>query len=260
MAGGDPAVRVVFDVGANNGSDSLPLASQMPRVQFHAFEPTPTLARDLRRSSKSLGNYHVVAAAVAAHDGETWLYVAKDREQSSTHIARDAHPWWKYSLPTVDEKIRVPALRLDTYCRENDIERVDIVHIDTQGSDLLVLESMGALLDTVRAGVVEVPARVNVHDTFDRKMMIVFLRAHGLEPVDVIPMNSFNAEQNLFFKHVGSNRGRRLTTRMKFACRVAVVPLRPPASIRHQLAVRSRVGAAWRRLHGALARGSSARG
>ncbi len=68
-AGGWDAVTAIFDVGANDGSDSVRLASEHPEVVFVGIEPTPSLAESLREVTVLLPNYHVVECAVGTDGG-----------------------------------------------------------------------------------------------------------------------------------------------------------------------------------------------
>ena len=49
----------------------------------------------------------------------------------------------------VQYEIEIPCTRIDTFCKENNIDQIDVVWMDLQGAELKALESMGNLLDTV---------------------------------------------------------------------------------------------------------------
>jgi len=57
----------------------------------------------------------------------------------------------------VVKEVEVQTTRLDTFLQENDIDRIDFLHIDAQGHDLKVLRSLGERLPVVVAGQIEVP-------------------------------------------------------------------------------------------------------
>lgn len=83
LAGGPQAVRTVLDVGANDGTDSLPFAIRFPHIRFIAIEPTPDLARRLELKSWAIKNYTVVPCAIGATDGESVFKIR--RPASITH-------------------------------------------------------------------------------------------------------------------------------------------------------------------------------
>jgi FkbM family methyltransferase len=57
----------MFDVGANSGANSLPLAAEFPNARIYAFEPTPELSDRVRYQAPL--NYTVIQKAVGAISG-----------------------------------------------------------------------------------------------------------------------------------------------------------------------------------------------
>lgn len=165
-AGGARRVRTVFDVGAHDGGDSLPIARAYPHMQVVAIEPTPALAAALRQAAATLPNYRVVEAAVGETDGEATLNVYDVRRINSINsllpLSDDgAARFDRPELP--NETVTVRVVRLDTLCDELGIERVDVLHVDAQGSDLPALRSLGKRLETLRAGAIEAPFRARIY-------------------------------------------------------------------------------------------------
>lgn len=158
----------MLDVGAHDGADSLPFARRWPHIRFVAIEPSPRQASDLRRRSLDLENYTVVEAAVARQDGVGTLNVYQGLERlNSLHLLEAEAADRLFGRSTVpDKQLTVPVKRLSTICDELGIDTVNVLHVDTQGSDLDVLESLDqARLESVRAGVIEVAFRSQVYDT-----------------------------------------------------------------------------------------------
>ncbi len=160
-------VSTVVIVGAHNGDDSLPTAKRYPSLRFVAIEPTPDVAAELRRRSAQLDNYVVVESAVALDEGNLQLNVFADF--SELNSLNDINPLTApaYGLPSPDPDRRqlVVAKRLSTICSELDIPTVEVLQIDTQGSDLDVLRSLDETrLRTVRAGMIEVSYRHRLYE------------------------------------------------------------------------------------------------
>jgi FkbM family methyltransferase len=203
IAGGPERVRTVLDVGANDGSDSLPYASRYPSARFLAIEPTPVLAHEIRRESATLANYTVVECAVGLDEGAQTLQIRGHTGHNSlapidhakvAGVAIDPHVY------AVREQATVDVRRLESICAEHEIDRIDVLHVDAQGSDFDVLVSAGDLLRTVRAGVVEVPRRLALYEnTASRAAFARYLRHRGLRVVDISANDHLNHEQNLFF-------------------------------------------------------------
>jgi FkbM family methyltransferase len=202
--------QTVIDVGANDGADSLPYARQYPAIRFIAVEPTPELARRLESESDTLENYTVVGCAIGRADGEAIFNIRRSSVHNSleaideSNVARAGITLETYE---VLERVRVPVRTLESLCDDLRVERIDVLHIDAQGSDMDVLISAGRLLQTVRAGVVEVRRRLSLYsNSVGRRDFIRFLSRNGLQVVTIEANDPRNWEQNLFFTQVRSGR------------------------------------------------------
>jgi len=140
-------VKIVLDVGAHRGETTMGLAERDPTVVVYAFEPLPGFAEALNRR---LPNYHAWPLAVAATDGEAEFHV---NQFSFTSSLRKAWPEGG-EVGTVYD-VPVATRRLDTFCDEHGIRRIELLKIDAQGADLEVLQSLGRRLDDVEQVLVE---------------------------------------------------------------------------------------------------------
>jgi len=140
-----PACRVVFDVGAYVGIFAMSAAIAAPERDVHAFEPVPQSFARLRANLRAnqLARVHAVNAAVGETDGETTLHVPDGvwlPSHSSTHSG----------FRPGTRPLRVAALTLDRYARDNQIERCDLMKIDTEGNEDEVLAGAAELVTRSR--------------------------------------------------------------------------------------------------------------
>lgn len=106
---------------------------------------------------------HVIPSAVADFDGTATFYI----DENGDHGCSSLYPfvkgiegrWPGRSDLKATGRVQVPVLRLDTFIREQGIERIDYLHIDAQGADLQVLRGLGAEAERVKAGRVEAATR-----------------------------------------------------------------------------------------------------
>jgi FkbM family methyltransferase len=134
---------VVFDVGANIGLQTCPIAAAVgPDGMVIALEPLPDNVRRLRVNidRNGLANVRVVEAAAARTDGRATLKLAQDPAFASLH------PIDKYA--TAGE-LDVPVRSLDSLWQELGRPRVSLVKIDVEGAELDVIEGAAALLDEI---------------------------------------------------------------------------------------------------------------
>jgi FkbM family methyltransferase len=131
-----PEPITVLDVGANIGEWSRAVLAQARRtghvdqVRLHAFEPA---SYTHGRLLENLPDWvRVNRLAVSSEVGEATLHVVHPGAgTNSLHGCSTAHDAVHTEL--------VSTTTVDEYLRQNDIRRVDLLKIDTEGHDFLVL-------------------------------------------------------------------------------------------------------------------------
>lgn len=136
---------VVFDIGAHIGSFCLYLSEVNRAVSYRcfAFEPFPANAALLRGnlSLNGLEGFEVIQAAVSDRDGTVHLSTAADFDSISINLSGSAC---------------ATSYRLSSFCRANDIHRIDLLKIDAEGSEYAILSEDGAFIsETLRRGIIE---------------------------------------------------------------------------------------------------------
>ncbi len=198
---------VLFDIGANWGTDSLDVTRDNAEYLTYAFEPTPELQSALLEKSADFSDrYHVIGYAVSDFDGEADFNIASHADWGVSSLLEFApdikRTWGDRQDLYVDRVETVPVTRLDSWFRRTrpPITQIDFFHCDTQGSDLKVLAGMGEFLPLIRDGVIECPqsdavrlyeGQHSMQEAYD------FLEANGFF---VYRTESQQNEVNLYFK------------------------------------------------------------
>jgi FkbM family methyltransferase len=198
--------KVIFDVGANNGSSSVPLAIENPTYLVFAFEPTPEMIEVIKSKIVGLENYVIVPKAVSDYNGTAEFNVAGNWDwgcSSLLKFSRKSQTDWPGRTDFhVTYKLNVDVIRLDTFIEENGITKIDHLHIDTQGSDLNVMKGLGEYLHIVNEGKMEAGTSDDVLYEGQNKLndCIKFLLLNGFKVVDVNSNDVFCHEVNVVFK------------------------------------------------------------
>jgi hypothetical protein len=100
----------------------------------------------------------------------------------------------------VTRRIEVEVIRLDSFVIQNQIEKIDFLHVDAQGTDLAVLRSLGKEIHRVQAGVIEVPESKEVmlyknQHTYEEA--VEFLEGNGFK---IVAIGDSQNEKNLYFQ------------------------------------------------------------
>lgn len=134
-----PADAVIFDVGANIGAMALQYARVAPQGRVYAFEPTDyayeRLTQNLFVNPELSSRIVPVQALMSDHPAKEHSLVAYSSWKINGR-ADNAHPLHGGSRQSTGS---APVLTIDEFCQRQQIQRVDLIKIDTDGHELQIL-------------------------------------------------------------------------------------------------------------------------
>jgi FkbM family methyltransferase len=144
---------VAFDVGASQGMWSAAVLERNPSATVFAFEPMPTA---FERLAAHLGDrVHLNPCALGDTAGHAEMFAPPGDDQRNGELAslhvRDLS---RFDL-AVETIGRVEVQRLDDFCAENEIARIDLLKIDTEGHELAVLTGAERMLAAGAIGAIQ---------------------------------------------------------------------------------------------------------
>ena len=158
---------VIVDVGARGGVDQRWLSSPYP-VMILGFEPDEDECRRLNEDLPTVqtGVHPAIRyfpVALGRERGNRKLYLYKDRRLSSIfppnmNLLR-YFPLDKLLVPdafSVEAEVMVECISLDEFCRKEEIPDIDFIKVDTQGSELEILQGGSKVLSQTFGVAVEV--------------------------------------------------------------------------------------------------------
>lgn len=132
---------VIFDVGSNIGSVSAYFAKRLSNYgSLHCFEPGNSAFKQLKNNIHNKYNTNVFLNnfAIGDFDGETSFHLYPESHSSWNSIHR--RPLENYGISVeVEQVVKVPISTLDTYCSKNRINKIDLLKLDLEGSELQAL-------------------------------------------------------------------------------------------------------------------------
>jgi FkbM family methyltransferase len=168
---------VIFEVGSCEGEDSMCFLHTFPNVHLFCFEPDPKNCRDHRRLITH-SNCQLIEAAVTDKDGDTTFHRSGGRprrasgslRQPKAHLTR--HPWC-----TFDEDITVPGIKLDTWCRQNQIDAIDLIWADVNGAETSMITGAAKTIQRTKYLYTEFgPDNIEVYEgSITKKQLIALL-------------------------------------------------------------------------------------
>jgi FkbM family methyltransferase len=149
--------KVFFDIGANDGHTSIPVAQQHPNTIVYSFEPIPEMVNIMKNRIGGLPNYRIYQKAVADYTGTAKFNVSTQENwgcSSLLEFSPKLKTEWKnipgvYNFEEIEytKQIDVDVITLKSFIEENEIDKIDWLHIDTQGNDINVVKSLKTFIN-----------------------------------------------------------------------------------------------------------------
>ena len=203
---------IVIDVGANKGDFSGYLLSQNENLRIFAFEPN---TRECDESLNSISerypsNFTYIPKAIARANGIAKLFAPQVLDgQVGSLLEINRNGAWHIGLREKiaeekgDEFIEVETCTVEDFSKLYEVQNIDFVKIDTQGTDLDILEDFLRRCN-VKVAVVEIEINSDIRlshyldskNDIDRLMNI--LDVHHYKIIRMMPGSADCREYNVF--------------------------------------------------------------
>lgn len=141
----------IVDIGAHSGDTAVPMMAMSGYCVLTA-ECNPTIYPWLEfacHMNRHLGKFIPVTEAVTTHDNVVVTF--SDHNNGMCNGGLVNHNW---GIGAGSGSIDVPGMRLDTLCKkylnQQELERIDLIKIDTEGHDFAILDASREFIDSLR--------------------------------------------------------------------------------------------------------------
>lgn len=145
--------NIIFDVGANRGDTASKYLNIFPDCSIHSFEPFPQACEIFLKKHKQNNNVRLNKYALANIIGKSILNINKSADTNSLLNSKKIGANSDKSCFTIGQ-MEIETNTIDNYCLENNIDLIDILKIDVQGSEIEVLKGASNMLKERRIKVV----------------------------------------------------------------------------------------------------------
>lgn len=142
---------VILDIGANTGIFSLIASKLTNKSKIFAFEPTPRILDFLKKNvllNDVERKIYVCNKAVSNHIGKTYFHVVNSL---TIPLGSSENKDFRNGLTN---KIQVEVTTIDDFLKEQEINHVDLVKIDTESTEPYVLEGMINMLNNCKPNII----------------------------------------------------------------------------------------------------------
>lgn len=190
------SARVILDIGACEGEDSIRYSRMFPEARIFACEPLPKNLVLLASNLEQFGADRVVVVPYAVSDGRgtaqlhvssgrpddagdgDWDYGNKSSSLLPPDQTKQVHAWLKF-----EDEIEVPTLTIADLMAEHRLDTVDFVHMDIQGAELMALRGAGHRLARIKSLWLEVEAVTLYEDQPLKADVEDFMTANGFRKI-----------------------------------------------------------------------------
>lgn len=174
--------NIIFDVGSNIGNHSIFWATHLKPATIYAFEPCSINWERLQNNvlQNNLNNIIIpIQKGIGDHAGYASINKVDESNLGATSIV--------YTTDDNDESI-IQIIDLDTFVKENNLNNVDFIKIDTEGFEIRVLQGMHVIVAKYHPDIwVEVS-----HSTYSEVINILHKEGYILHDIE---------QFNLLFLH-----------------------------------------------------------
>ena len=139
--------RIIVDAGAHVGLAAVVFASKYPAAEIFALEPEPANFEILQKNAALYPNIRPVQMGL-------W------HKRARLEIADTTADTWSFRVRETDSADGIPAIDILSLMRDFELERIDVLKLDIEGSEVEVLSHSKPWLHYIDALIVE------LHDRF----------------------------------------------------------------------------------------------
>ena len=176
----DNSQPVIFDVGAYIGDTIEQFKSSFPNSYIHAFEPFDESFSILKNRFQKTEKLFFNNIAVENHSSSNAnMYITQNKGSSSLlKPTKGANEFWEGNPLSTQKEVKVEITTIDSYCQKHNIQTIDILKIDVQGSELKVLQGAALMIQERRVKLIftEISIAPNYKGQSEIDQVIKFLR------------------------------------------------------------------------------------
>lgn len=198
-----------FDIGANIGLYSLIAANENPKIKVVGFEPAvgPLYYFTQNVEINGFKNIRIEPIALSHKNGEIEFFEMKNPKYKYLKFNLSGENNAKQKFDKNETVVRkVPTTTLDEFVKINAYKNIDLIKMDTEGTENLILESSSQVIESMKPIIICETLFQAIEPELERIM-----KSHGYEfynhteeglvHVESIVRATDNGVRNCFFVH-----------------------------------------------------------
>lgn len=149
--------EVIVEFGSYDGGDGVFYKKSFPNAEVYSLEACSERFKVIQKLDKKF-DIHTFNYAVCEYNGFADFYSVKDPNVmdhedkfGSSGSLNQRTEKYKNQFTHIKEQEakKVPCIRLDTFCENNNIKNIDFLHVDVEGAEHRVVQGFGELRPSI---------------------------------------------------------------------------------------------------------------
>lgn len=134
---------IIVEAGTFDGNDSILTVNDFPNCKLYGFEPIQELYDRSINRTRGIKNITIEKKALGSSNRKDNIYISKMHGSTwaSSSLLKPIEHLTIHKSITFPENEEVEVVVLDDWCSENDINNIDFIWLDTQGSEWDIIKS-----------------------------------------------------------------------------------------------------------------------
>ena len=186
-------IKTIVEVGARYGDESIMMSKHFPDANIYSFECNPKTIKKCQENLKSWKNikFFNIALGKKVEEKPFYSYIS-DNDGASSFL---------YRIDGKETMNETGVLKIDTLnnvMEKNNIDNIDLLLLDTQGSELDIIKGLEKHIDNVKYIIAEIPKQVPNPYYLPYNTHSKYINAPTYkEIIDYLKENNFKMAQNI---------------------------------------------------------------
>lgn len=195
-----PNKPVIFDVGANIGEYSLEVISIFGKnVRLYCFEPSKKAFNSLKENLSGYPNIKLYNFGLGQKNEITTLFYSRQGSGLASIFKRRLN---HFNIQ-MEHREKIELRGLDDFCKENLINHIHFLKLDTEGNELQILQGARELINSnsidfiqFEFGGANIDSRTFFQDFF--YLLNPNYRIHRILKNGLVPIDNYEEKQEIF--------------------------------------------------------------
>jgi len=150
------SIKVIVECGSRDCLDAIKLQEYYNVNTVYSFECNPESILVCEENIKNKENIKLIPLAVYNENKEVEFCPTDMDKSIDKNIGASSLLWHRDQVEYIQKKILVKGIRLDTFMKEENINKIDLLCMDLQGAEYLALEGLGERIHDVHYLITEI--------------------------------------------------------------------------------------------------------